>query len=69
MHAMSAVSRLLRAGGTERAVQIPAGTTVWVPAQEHSGENIGEAPTHALFVELKEPSPAAPPPAGALGPR
>ncbi|MCW2578690.1 MAG: hypothetical protein JWR82_291, partial [Blastococcus sp.] len=29
----------------------------WLPAQEHSGENIGESDTHELFVELKNSGP------------
>jgi hypothetical protein len=31
-----------------------AGAVRWLSAQTHSGENIDETPTHALFVELKE---------------
>jgi hypothetical protein len=27
----------------------------WLDAQTHSGENIGDTPTHVVFVELKEP--------------
>jgi hypothetical protein len=49
---------------------MPAGLTGWLPAQEHSGENIGETPTHVLFVELKGgtagPAGTSPP---ALGPQ
>jgi beta-alanine degradation protein BauB len=41
-------------------VEICQGTTVWVPAQEHYGENIGDSPTHSIFVELKEPAPEQP---------
>jgi hypothetical protein len=26
----------------------------WLPAQRHHGENIGDTPTHVLYVELKE---------------
>jgi hypothetical protein len=36
---------------------MPAGLTGWLPAQEHSGENIGETETHVLFVELKDGGP------------
>jgi hypothetical protein len=25
----------------------------WLSAQTHSGENIGDTPTHVVFVELK----------------
>ena len=30
------------------------GETRWLDAQTHSGENIGNTPSHALFVELKD---------------
>jgi len=30
-----------------------AGTTGWLPAQQHHGHNIGDTPTHVIFVELK----------------
>lgn len=52
--------RRLRAGGREVELELEAGQVRWVAAQEHAGENIGDTPTHALFVELKEPSPGAP---------
>jgi quercetin dioxygenase-like cupin family protein len=51
--------RLHHDGGT-REVEIPAGVASWLPAQQHSGENIGETATHTIFVELKEPSGSAP---------
>jgi hypothetical protein len=38
----------------------------WLDAQVHHGENIGDTPTHALFVELKEG--ASTELKGALGP-
>jgi len=41
----------------------------WLDAQVHSGENIGESPTHVLFVELKEQRAAsAEGPSPTLGP-
>ena len=43
-----------------------AGLTGWLPAQQHSGHNIGDTDTHVIFVELKEGNAAAPP--LALGP-
>ncbi|SFE91679.1 cytoplasmic protein [Blastococcus tunisiensis] len=69
MHTLSAFRRRLRSGDASRDVDMPAGFTGWLPAQVHSGENIGDTPTHVLFVELKEPTPT-PGPAGAarLGP-
>jgi quercetin dioxygenase-like cupin family protein len=55
MHTLSSFRRRLAADGQERDVELPAGLTGWLPAQEHAGENIGDTPTHVLFVELKEP--------------
>jgi hypothetical protein len=67
MVTLSSFRRRLGADGREVEVEIPAGAARWLSAQEHYGENIGDSPTHTLFVELKEP---APEPAGeaALGP-
>jgi beta-alanine degradation protein BauB len=48
--------RLVAEGGESREVKIPAGAVRWLDAQVHSGENIGESPTHVVFVELKEGS-------------
>src|SRR3982750_3387815 len=45
--------RRLSSGGAERDVELAAGLAVWLPAQEHFGENIGEAPTHTILIELK----------------
>jgi hypothetical protein len=45
----------------------PVATNPWLPAQQHAGHNIGETPTHAIFVELKD-SAADAASAGALGP-
>jgi beta-alanine degradation protein BauB len=56
MHTLSAFRRRLHADGQHRDVDMPAGLTGWLPAQQHSGENIGDTPTHVLFVELKEPA-------------
>ena len=53
MYTLSAFRRRLRSGGLERDVELPAGQVNWLPAQEHSGENIGDSETHVLFVELK----------------
>ena len=54
MYALSSFRRRLHAGDMQRDVEITAGTTVWVPAQQHYGENTGETPSHSIFVELKE---------------
>jgi beta-alanine degradation protein BauB len=45
-------------GSAQRDVELPAGRATWLPAQRHAGENIGETPTHTIFVELKEPVPS-----------
>ena len=53
VYSLSPFRRRLRSGGLERDVELPAGRVSWLPAQEHSGENIGDTETHLLFVELK----------------
>ena len=60
MHTLSSFRRRLHSGDAHRDVEMPAGTTGWLPAQEHSGENIGEMETHVLFVELKDGAAPAP---------
>jgi hypothetical protein len=59
MHTLSSFRRRLYMGDVVRDVEIPAGTTGWLPAQQHAGHNIGDTPTHAIFVELKDGAPAA----------
>ncbi|MBM7516117.1 cupin domain-containing protein [Nocardioides nitrophenolicus] len=54
MYTLSAFRRRLVSGERQREVELAAGTVGWLPAQEHHGENIGDTPTHVLFVELKE---------------
>ena len=54
MYTLSSFRRRLVAGGTEREVELQAGSVGWLPAQEHHGENIGDTATHVLFVELKD---------------
>lgn len=53
MVTLSSFRRRLHGTGTHRDVELSSGTAGWLPAQRHSGENIGSSPTHALFVELK----------------
>ena len=65
MHTLTSFRRRLHQGGQHRDVEIEAGTTGWLPAQRHAGENIGDTPTHVLFVELKEGAGTA---GDALGP-
>lgn len=59
MYTLSSFRRRLVAGDQEREVEMAAGTTGWLPAQEHHGENIGDTPTHVLFVELKDDAAAS----------
>jgi hypothetical protein len=57
MHTLSSFRRrLYGADGQTRDVEMSAGTTGWLPAQRHAGENIGDTDTHVLFVELKQPA-------------
>ena len=56
MYTLSSFRRRLHAGDAHRDVEMPAGLTGWLPAQQHAGENIGDTGTHVLFVELKEGS-------------
>ncbi len=41
--------------GTQRVREFKGGEAVWMPAQTHSGHNIGTVPTEALIFELKVP--------------
>jgi quercetin dioxygenase-like cupin family protein len=68
MYTLSSFRRRLVSGETQREVALEAGTTGWLPAQEHHGENIGDTPTHVIFVELKEGASMTDVPA-ALGPQ
>ena len=66
MYTLSSFRRRLITDDGHRDVELPAGKTGWLPAQRHSGHNIGDTPSHAIFVELKEAgSPGRTP---ALGP-
>jgi quercetin dioxygenase-like cupin family protein len=56
MYTLSSFERRLLHGEREREVQMAAGRVVWVAAQEHAGENIGDTESHAIFVELKDPA-------------
>ena len=73
MFTLTAFTRRLTTGGRSVDLELPEGVARWLPAQEHSGANIGETATHTIFVELKEPAPAplapgAPEPLGPVGP-
>ena len=67
MVTLSSFRRRLHNGDASRDVEIATGFAGWLPAQRHSGENIGDSRTHALFVELKGGGPEGPAPAR-LGP-
>jgi quercetin dioxygenase-like cupin family protein len=58
--------RLVGGTGESREVTLAPGQVRWLDAQTHSGENVGETPTHVLFVELKEPGASTG--GGSLGP-
>src|ERR1044072_1152052 len=58
--------RLVGADGESRGVTLERGQVRWLDAQPHSGQNIGDRPTHVVFVELKEAGPARED--GSLGP-
>jgi quercetin dioxygenase-like cupin family protein len=70
MVTLSTFRRRLDSDGQSREVAFEPGAVLWLPAQRHSGENIGLTETHVVFVELKGPSHErradSPPPA--LGP-
>ena len=59
MYTLTSFRRRLVSGERHRDVELAAGTTGWLPAQRHHGENIGDTPTHVIFVELKEPDGSA----------
>lgn len=69
MYTLSSFTRRLRAGGHQVELHLDPGEARWLDAQEHAGENIGDTPTHALFIELKEDGPESSVPSAALGPR
>jgi len=53
MYTLSSFRRRLVSGDVQREVELEAGTVGWLPAQQHHGEDIGDTPTHVIFVELK----------------
>jgi beta-alanine degradation protein BauB len=60
MYTLSSFRRRLVSGDDQREVSLTAGSVGWLPAQQHHGENIGDSPTHVIFVELKEQARLAP---------
>ncbi len=53
MVTLSAFRRRVTSAGNQVEVELPAGRAVWLPAQSHVGENIGDTATSSIFVELK----------------
>lgn len=54
MVTLSDFDRRLGVGDQQRDVSLKSGLATWLPAQSHSGENVGTTNTHTIFVELKE---------------
>ena len=71
MITMSAFRRRLVSGEESREVTLQPWQVRWLPAQTHSGENVGDTPSEAFFVELKDAAAAPQQPDAelALGPR
>lgn len=69
MVTLTGFDRRLYAGDAERKVRLEEGLAVWLPAQRHSGENIGTTPTHTILIELKHSTMVVPGSDGALGPQ
>lgn len=67
MITLGAFTRRLQSGSQEVELEMPAFHTRWLDTQEHSGTNIGDTPTHCMFIELKEPR-RAPTNVKSLGP-
>ncbi|GAA2499090.1 cupin domain-containing protein [Nocardia seriolae] len=66
LYPLNSFHRRISANGEQVEVSLTAGQVRWLGAQEHAGENIGDTESHALFIALKEPAPAAT--ASVLGP-
>ena len=66
MVTLSDFERRLSTGDQSREVALAAGSAIWLPAQTHTGKNIGGTPTHTILVELKRSDAAARP--APLGP-
>ena len=53
MIALTDFARRLSTGAGQRDVELAANQVQWLPAQRHTGQNIGTTPTHTILVELK----------------
>jgi quercetin dioxygenase-like cupin family protein len=56
MITLTGFDRELSSGDQSREVTLAAGVALWLPAQSHSGRNIGTTATHTILVELKHSS-------------
>jgi len=57
LYALSTFRRRLTFGdGKTQERELHEGDVVWLPAQDHMGENIGTTATEVLLVEIKAPS-------------
>lgn len=61
---LSTFRRLLHGVDEQVDIELEAGMTRWLAAQEHAGDT----DTHVLFIELKEPRPIEEPDDPRLGP-
>ncbi|GAA1364743.1 hypothetical protein GCM10009596_27720 [Arthrobacter rhombi] len=68
MVTLSGFRRRLTVGERSFETELAAGQALWLAAQRHAGENIGDTPTHTLFIELKGAA-AGFPDGSALGPQ
>jgi hypothetical protein len=57
MYTLGTFRRRITSGDRQVEVELESGQARWLGAQEHSGENIGETASHAIFVELKDVEP------------
>ena len=56
LYALSPFKRKLTiADGKVMIREFKTGEVVWMEAQKHIGENIGQTDTHVIIVEIKEP--------------
>ena len=46
--------RITAAGGEPKDMDFATGQTVWMPAETHSGENIGKTEVKALVIEYRD---------------
>jgi len=68
MYSLGNYRRRITSGDRQVEVELESGQARWLGAQEHSGENIGETASHAIFVELKEAAAGPNADDGRLGP-